>query len=440
MFVLLAGCTATTSPTATSTVEHTTADSHQPALSVTVGDPTPKGDITLQIHANTSLPHSDPPGNNPGEPYFTVSIDGETVATTDRVARDPTGEFSITLSGSTLADFEGEVPLTVTLVDEDTAFDDEIVSWQDSLTLPTTQTITGTATLTSTPTSTPTPTITTTALSQGGNLTVTVTDVVDGDTIDIRYQNGSTDTVRLLGVDTPEVHVETDPAEWEGVAVSEAGRECLATEGQDESAFVSSQLSDETVTIAFDAEADRRGSYDRLLAYVIHDNQNLNYQLVAQGYARVYDSQFTQRERFYAAEEDAQANQTGAWRCRAVAEPSPTDTVTDGATLTVADVHADAEGNDHENLNDEYVVFEHTGDESLDLTGWTVADAAGHTYTFPSGFTLDAGGQVTLHSGSGTDTATDLYWGADSAIWNNGGDTISVTDANGDKVIEHTYD
>ncbi|MGA9399647.1 thermonuclease family protein [Haladaptatus sp.] len=33
---------------------------------------------------------------------------------------------------------------------------------------------------------------------------VTVTDVVDGDTLDIQYSNGSTDTVRLLGVDTPE--------------------------------------------------------------------------------------------------------------------------------------------------------------------------------------------------------------------------------------------
>ena len=36
-----------------------------------------------------------------------------------------------------------------------------------------------------------------------GNATVTVTDVVDGDTVDVRYENGSTDTVRLLGIDAP---------------------------------------------------------------------------------------------------------------------------------------------------------------------------------------------------------------------------------------------
>ncbi|ELZ24363.1 endonuclease, partial [Haloterrigena salina JCM 13891] len=39
---------------------------------------------------------------------------------------------------------------------------------------------------------------TTTSISE--STTVTVTNVVDGDTIDIEYQNGSTDTVRLLGV------------------------------------------------------------------------------------------------------------------------------------------------------------------------------------------------------------------------------------------------
>ena len=37
-----------------------------------------------------------------------------------------------------------------------------------------------------------------------GSENVTVTDVVDGDTLDIRYENGSTDTVRLLWIDTPE--------------------------------------------------------------------------------------------------------------------------------------------------------------------------------------------------------------------------------------------
>ncbi|TKX87839.1 MBL fold metallo-hydrolase, partial [Halorubrum sp. SS5] len=56
--------------------------------------------------------------------------------------------------------------------------------------------------------------------------------------------------------------------------------------------------------------------------------------------------------------------------------------------LAVAAINADAEGADGENLNDEYVVFENAGEEPIDLSGWTVADEAGHSYVFPEGFAL----------------------------------------------------
>jgi endonuclease YncB( thermonuclease family) len=109
------------------------------------------------------------------------------------------------------------------------------------------------------------------------------------------------------------------------------------------------------------------------------------------------------------------------------------------ANLTVAQVNADAAGNDTNNLNDEYVVFENTGTAALDTTGYEVQDEAGKTYTFGS-FTLDAGEQVTLHSGTGTDTSTDLYWGyTNTAVWNNSGDTVFVYDDAGSLVLEYPY-
>jgi competence protein ComEC len=123
-----------------------------------------------------------------------------------------------------------------------------------------------------------------------------------------------------------------------------------------------------------------------------------------------------------------------------------TATVTDGGTdaasagtLALADVNADAAGDDRENLNDEYVVLENAGSDPLDLSGWTLADEAGRTYAFPDGFELAAGEQVTVHTGSGTDTATDLYWGSGSPVWNNGGDTVVVRDADGDVVLREAY-
>ena len=119
-----------------------------------------------------------------------------------------------------------------------------------------------------------------------------------------------------------------------------------------------------------------------------------------------------------------------------------TPVATDGGTppsaeaLVIETVHADAEGDDRANLNDEYVVFRNNGSSPLDLSGWTVTDAAGKTYTFPDGYTLPAGATVTLHTGSGTDSETDLYWGSGSPIWNNDGDTVTVR--NGDDAVVQT--
>ena len=119
-----------------------------------------------------------------------------------------------------------------------------------------------------------------------------------------------------------------------------------------------------------------------------------------------------------------------------------TTTITDGGAptgLAVETVHADVEGVESENLEEEYVAFTNTGTETVDLGGYTVSDAAGRTYTIPDGVTLDPDGTLTLHTGVGTDTETDLYWGSGSAIWNNGGDTITVTAPDGSVVLEVTY-
>jgi competence protein ComEC len=110
------------------------------------------------------------------------------------------------------------------------------------------------------------------------------------------------------------------------------------------------------------------------------------------------------------------------------------------AALAVAEINADAAGDDRENLNDEYVVFENTGSDPLDFSGWTVEDDVGQTYTVPEGTTLDPGATVTLHTGSGEDTETDLYWGSGSPIWNNGGDTVIVRTPDGTVVIEEAYE
>jgi competence protein ComEC len=115
------------------------------------------------------------------------------------------------------------------------------------------------------------------------------------------------------------------------------------------------------------------------------------------------------------------------------------DTAPDDPALRVVEVNADAAGPDGENLNDEYVVFENAGDDPLDLAGWTVSDEAGHEYTFGD-VTLAPGDRLTLHTGTGTDTATDVYWGSEAPYWNNDGDTVRVETANGSRVLTEPYE
>ncbi len=270
-----------------------------------------------------------------------------------------------------------------------------------------------------------------TAPTTTDTISATVTEVVDGDTVDIEYTNGTADTVRLLGVDTPEVFGSNDPTEFEGVPDTPAGEACLADAGDAASSYMKSELSvGEQISLELDPESDGRGDYGRLLAYIHDDGQNLNYNLVDTGQARVYDSQFSLSDSFYAAESDAQAAERGLWHCR--------DTGNSGS-LSITEIHADAAGNDNYNLNDEYVVFTNSGSETIDLSGWGVSDAAGHTYSFPSDASIAPGSTVTLHTGSGSDTSSDRYWGATGAIWNNGGDTVTVRDSSGTVVATKSY-
>jgi micrococcal nuclease len=263
----------------------------------------------------------------------------------------------------------------------------------------------------------------------------TVTDVVDGDTVEVRFSNGSRDTVRLLGVDTPEVYVPNEPEEFEGVPNTAAGAACLEDAGERASAYAEARLADRTVRVVFDETAERRGYYGRLLAYVRVDGESFNYALVATGRARVYESTFTERERYEAAEERAREARRGLWSCATLAPARNSSE----SPLAVVTVHPDAAGREYENLNDEYVVFRNAGERTLNLSGWTVVDAAGATYAVPAGTALAPGEELTLRTGSGVDDEHALYWGRDRPVWNNDGDVVTVRDGDGDPVLERRY-
>jgi micrococcal nuclease len=142
--------------------------------------------------------------------------------------------------------------------------------------------------------------------------TGTVVRVVDGDTMEVEFPNGEVDTVRLLGVDTPETSAEsTAPGEFEGVPDTDAGREHLAAWGGEASAFAEAELAGEEVTVV--TGGDRRGGYGRLLAVLYVDGEDFNERLLTEGYARLYDTEFAKRDAYAAAEADARERGAGLW-------------------------------------------------------------------------------------------------------------------------------
>ena len=137
--------------------------------------------------------------------------------------------------------------------------------------------------------------------------------VVDGDTLDVRI-GGRVERVRLIGVDTPEVHESEKlyrDAERSGRDV-----ETIRALGARASEFVKGLVHPgDTVTLEFDWQ--RRGKYGRLLAYVyLPDGRMLNEVIICSGYGMAY-TRFPFRQdlmdRFLACQRKARAKGLGLW-------------------------------------------------------------------------------------------------------------------------------
>ncbi|PSH00373.1 MAG: hypothetical protein BRC30_03895 [Nanohaloarchaea archaeon SW_7_46_7] len=142
-----------------------------------------------------------------------------------------------------------------------------------------------------------------------------VTDVIDGDTVEINL-NGTVEKVRLLGVDTPEVHVEVRPGKYRNIPDTERTRKCLRKWGEKASQYAKNQLSNRKVEFKKDPLSDTRGNYGRILGYIKTNSTNFNHKLIEKGLAQVYESEFTQLEKFQEAEKEAQEQLKGLWQCR----------------------------------------------------------------------------------------------------------------------------
>jgi endonuclease YncB( thermonuclease family) len=149
---------------------------------------------------------------------------------------------------------------------------------------------------------------------------VSVTRVVDGDTIEVSPQVEGTADVRLIGVDTPEVFRGEEPC------------------GPEASNFTTERLEGQDVTLEFDE--DRVDPYDRALAYVwvpVLDGELFNENLVREGLAWVstFEPNVKYEDRFLAAERQAMDEDLGVWAtdpCTTTGGTTTGGTTTGGTT------------------------------------------------------------------------------------------------------------
>lgn len=134
--------------------------------------------------------------------------------------------------------------------------------------------------------------------------------IVDGDTVRVRRAGGADESVRLIGVDTPESVRPGTPVQ------------CFA---QEASAFLRSLVPPGTV-VRLERDVEPRDRYGRLLAYLFRrpDDLFVNYELAAQGFARlsVHPPNVAYVDRFVTAVTDAREQERGLWsRCARTTVP-----------------------------------------------------------------------------------------------------------------------
>lgn len=128
-----------------------------------------------------------------------------------------------------------------------------------------------------------------------------VLQVIEGDTVKVQFGGNRIETIRMLLIDTPKSVQEGTPVQPYALQASQRAKELM--------------IKDTVVEVEVGEE--QYDSHGSLLAHIWVDEQNINLQLVAEGFARVAyvappNTQYV--EAFYEAQELAKSKQLNIWR------------------------------------------------------------------------------------------------------------------------------
>lgn len=124
--------------------------------------------------------------------------------------------------------------------------------------------------------------------------------VIDGDTIEVSLNNKK-ETVRLIGIDAPEIKDPEKPVECFGKEAKETANQVLKSE---------------QIILESDPTQQNKDEYNRLLRYVFLNGENFNESMISQGYAYEYTFKgisYRYQNEFQNAETKAKKNRIGLW-------------------------------------------------------------------------------------------------------------------------------
>lgn len=222
------------------------------------------------------------------------------------------------------------------------------------------------------------------SLSEKDSLkSVTIARVIDGDTI----LTSSGETIRLANINSPEKQSN----------LSHLSKDYL-------SSFINKSIYLDSIKIE---------KYGRTLARLYTKDKNyINLELVSSGLASKFLVDKSELNDFNKAEEKAINNNLGIWK-----ESIFKDCIK-------IEIYP----------KDEFLIIKNIC-QPIDFSGFYIKDESRKEYKF----NIILNKEVVLHSSSGNDNSTDLFWNEKSDIWNNDRDTLYLFDKENNIVLHKSY-
>lgn len=224
--------------------------------------------------------------------------------------------------------------------------------------------------------------------------TVDVERVIDGDTI----VTDSGEHVRLLGINAPET----------------SSKEEYSIEAKD---YLSNLVLNKTVKL----EITGKDLYNRTLAYIFLNNENVNEKLISNGLANFYFPEG--KDEYYAEFKDA-------WK-KCMEKNENLCRKSDEKCSKCIEL---------ENLDykTQEAVFYNNCSFSCSLFGWQIKDEGRKEFNFPD-FILNGNTGLTVKVGNETSNEGVLFWPGYNYVWTSAGDTLFLRDRNHELVLWKNY-